>query len=290
MQDFINEQIEELIKVNNFKVVFPLNEKKDKYKDTLGLVPDPDDDKNKDTRYQFSGFMIQPPVNYKEFQTKKRIDMYKEMKRFLEIVEQSVSILKSRGLGLTFKIKPDGDTSLPVIRLVYDAENEYAAMYQQEDDDKDGIWESGDFLYNLKAKNANIHTFIHEYGHKYYYEVFTNDNAEAWKEYYEIRKYREKNEFVTEYAKENHREDFAETFAVYALGASKINELYDKMRVNKNVEKVQKLIGKLKSLVSKNNKELTNNKKKEDEQAVNKMIAAKQTHMRNLMRVVHQLK
>ena len=224
-----------------------------KHKKTMGLVPDPDHEPEqiKNTRYNYGIFSIQPPVNFFSKTTKQRLASYKRIKKMLEIITDGVEVINKRGLSHTFLGRPDQDTSRTVIRLIDDHDNEFAAMYQQEDDDKDGAWEQGDFIINVSAKNANIHTWVHEAGHKFFYEVLTDEQAEAWKDYYKLRKYRDKDEFITKYAKENHREDFAEMFAVYVLGDDRIDFLYDKRRTNKNEEMKQKLLREFKKIVFK---------------------------------------
>ena len=245
--DFINFLIREELEgvaLNSYKT------KKGKKRE-MGLVLDPDDEEAgiKNTRYNYGGFLIQPPVGYSKLSPKKRAAMFRKMKKALEVITESVEAINNRDLGVTFTAEPDKDRSKCIIRLIDDHDNEYAAMYQQEDDDNDGAWERGDFIYNISAKNANIHTFCHESGHKFFYEVLTDKQAEDWQDYYKLRKYRDKMEFVTKYAKDNHREDFAETFAIYILGKERIDKLYDKMRVSKHEDKIQSVIGKFKKIV-----------------------------------------
>lgn len=223
-----------------------------KYKASLGLVPDPDDEPDavKAKRYDFGNFVIQPPYTYSKLNEKQRDELYKAVRKTLEMILEGVKLITNKGLGFIFTGMPDGDKTKTVIRLVADKYDEYAAMYMQEDDDKDGVWENGDFIINVFAKNHNIHTFVHEVGHKLYYEYLSNQQAEEWKEYFRIRKFKEdKHEFVSKYAKENDREDMAECFAVYVLGDERINSLYDERRLNKNVDTIVKLKTKFKTII-----------------------------------------
>ena len=219
-----------------------------KYKQSLGLVPDPDDepDSVKAKRYDFGAFVVQPPYSYHKLSEKERHRLYKKVRETLELILEAVKAVQNAGLGFIFTGTPDGDTSKTIVRLVADKYDEYAAMYQQEDDDQDGIWEQGDFIINVFAKNNNIHTLVHEMGHKFYYECLKDEQAKEWKEYFKIRLFKHKNdhkqEFVSKYSMENDREDAAECFAVYVLGDEKINSLYDEKRINKNPEIVQKLM------------------------------------------------
>ncbi len=250
----INEEVANANLASNYIIATDYKKLDKKYKQTLGLIPDPDDepDSIKAKRYDFGNFEIQPPLTYHKLDEKKRHHLYKEVRKTLEIILEGVKAISSKGLSFIFTGTPDGDASKTVIRLVADKYNEYAAMYQQEDDDKDGIWEQGDFIINVFAKNHNIHTFVHEVGHKFYYECLSSKQAEEWKHYYKSRKFREKHEFATKYAGEsNDREDFAEVFALYVLGEEKIDSLYDEKRVNKNPEIRGKLLMKFRQIAVK---------------------------------------
>jgi len=254
IRHLINEAIVNAnIAANNYIVSSDYKKLDKKYKQTLGLVPDPDDEPDavKAKRYEFDSFTIQPPYFYHKLNDKDRHHLYKKVRETLELILEAVKAIKEADLGFIFTGTPDGDTSKTVIRLVADKYDEYAAMYMQEDDDKDGIWEQGDFIINVFAKNDNIHTLVHEMGHKFYYECLTDDQAKQWKDYYKTRKFREKQEFASKYAMENNREDFAECFAVYILGEEKINSLYDEKRINKNPEILQKLLLKFKMIAIK---------------------------------------
>lgn len=227
---------------------------KDTTMQSMGLTQDPDKDPNKSSRFQYSGFLIQPPKEHHKLSPKERLAMYHLIVEFTKMLDKSISLIKKRGLGDTFakSRKPDGSPA--AIRLLSDPDNEYAEMYQQEDADKDGDWDAGDFIFNLEAKNNNIHTIVHAFGHKHFYEALPDPDAEEWKDYYEVRKYRDQQEFVTKYAAENHREDYAETFAVYVLGYEQINSMYDQRRTNKDVECIQKILKRFKQLVFKKQK------------------------------------
>lgn len=254
IRHLINEAIVNAnIAANNYIVSSDYKKLDKKYKQTLGLVPDPDDEPDavKAKRYEFDSFTIQPPYFYHKLNDKDRHHLYKKVRKTLELILEAVKAIKEADLGFIFTGTPDGDTSKTVIRLVADKYDEYAAMYMQEDDDKDGVWEQGDFIINVFAKNDNIHTLVHEMGHKFYYECLTDDQAKQWKDYYKTRKFREKQEFASKYAMENDREDFAECFAVYILGEEKINSLYDEKRINKNPEILQKLLLKFKMIAIK---------------------------------------
>lgn len=250
----INEAVTNaVVAANNYIVSSDYKKLDKKYKTTLGLIPDPDDEADavKAKRYDFGLFTIQPPFSYTKLSEEQRHHLYKKVRETLELILEAVKAVKEANLEFIFTGRPDGDKSKTIVRLVADKNDEYAAMYQQEDDDKDGIWEQGDFIINVFAKNNNIHTLVHEMGHKFYYECLTDDQAKQWKEYYKTRKFRDKQEFVSKYASENDREDAAECFAVYVLGDEKINSLYDEKRINKNQEILQKLMIKFKQIMIK---------------------------------------
>lgn len=244
--DFTNYLIESLLLENNLKI----KNKIEDYRKQFGFEEDPDDDSTsiKNTRFPFLYYMVQPPVNYRKLPEEERQKLYSTMKEFFGVLHSATDSIVRKGLGQVFAPRKE-DGSKPVVRLIYDGSNEYAAMYQQEDDNNNGIWEHGDFVYNLKAKNANIHTLVHELGHKYYYEVLPTELAGKWAEYYKDRKFRDRSEFVSKYAMQNDREDFAETFAVYVLGNEKIDSLYEKRRTNKNPAIVNKILSRFKKIV-----------------------------------------
>lgn len=239
--DFLNFLIEDLTRGHNERAKI----------NAMGLIDHPDLDKNKDKRFKYGCYMIQPPKEIYQMNVKERLAVYKEMKHFLKLLYETIEIINDKDLGKVFNPKEvrKEDKTLSVWRLIFDPSNEYAELYQQSDDDFDNNWERGDFIWNLGASNDNIHTMVHAIGHQYFYEVLTDEQADEWKDFYDLRKYRKKNEFLTQYAKVNHREDYAETFAVYVLGRDKINSLYeDEMKVSKDISSNQKILSKFKRI------------------------------------------
>ena len=218
-------------------------------KNEMGLPDNPDKDPKKSERFRYGCYMVQPPGEYHKKNPKERLVIYKSMVNFFNLLKDAIDVIRAKGVQEVFKPTTIEDQSLSVWRLVYDPDNEYAELYQQEEG-KNGEWNRGDFIWNLGAKNDNLHTLVHAIGHQYFYECISDEDAEDWKDYYELRKHRNKHEFVSEYAKQNHREDFAETFACYILGRDKINGMYDKMKITKDIGAYQKILGKFKKLVS----------------------------------------
>lgn len=242
--DFSQFLIEQLLNERNSKAAG----------ESMGLTADPDKDPAKGNRFQYGNFLIQPPKDHHKRNSKERLDVYHKIVAFFKELDQAVAAISRKSLHDTFQKSRKPDGQLAVIRLICDADNEYAEMYQQDDPDKDGEWDAGDFLFNLDAKNNNIHTIVHALGHKHFYEVLPDADAEEWKDYYEVRKYKDKQEFVTKYAQDNHREDYAETFAVYVLGPELVNKLYDKPRINKDPEVVQKILKRFRQTIFKKSK------------------------------------
>lgn len=261
--DFVNFTIKDLIesaerKITNAAVNASYKERS--VKNPMGLVDHPDLDKNKHTRFEYGCFQIQPPPGYDKWPQNKRVRFYKDLQDFLGKLYAAVNVISKKGYSSMF-LPTAEDKTKTVIRLIDDEDNEYAELYQQEDDDKDNIWEKGDIIWNLGARNDNLHTIVHAFGHQYFYEILSDEAAEEWKDYFDIRKYRKKQEFVTEYAMENHREDFAETFSVLILGRDRINAMYKTPKINKNVNVVIAIVKKLHNLMKANEKNREKNSK-----------------------------